>query len=389
MPTSIRIIMQKTSASWILFYFCCTNILVSFNISALTAVIPAVSRSLNVPVNDAAGIIPFYMIPYGLCALFYAPLASRFSIKALLIFATALYAFANWMCLWTDNFNFIILGRMIAGVGSAAVTALALMTLGRIFEKEVRGRVLGIFFSTSFLGAMMGLVLSGFAPWHWLFVVPALMGLVLLVGLYFCPNEGMEANSDVRVNYAEAFRTAGLRRILVFIFVMSLLFNGVCKWYGVYLSKIYGCNQGTISSLIILTAIAALIGQLIGGVVTDKLGRTSSCYIGIGLLGLSVMALYGHYSIVVLAIVLSIVSIGWTIAHNGISTVLADFPDTYRSELAALNSAVRFFSGGMGFYLSGNFVQADFGRTFFVIGCLMLAQVLFVHKIVPQTQQGD
>lgn len=360
----------------------------SFNISALTAVIPAISRSLNVPVNDAAGIIPFYMVPYGLCALFYVPLASRFSIKALLITATALYAFANWMCLWTDNFNVILLGRVIAGVGAAAITPLALMTLGRIFEKEVRGRMLGLFFSSSFLGATMGLILSGFARWHWLFVVPVLAGLVLLAGLYFCPNEGMEANRNVRINYVEAFRTAGLRRILVFIFFMSLLFNGVCKWYGVYLDKVYGYDQLTISSLIILTAIAAFIGQLIGGVVTDTLGRTSSCYIGIVLLALSVMALYGHYPLVVLAVVLSLVSIGWTIAHNGISTVLTDFSDTYRSELAALNSAVRFFSGGIGFYLSGNYMQSNFGLTFFVIGCLMLSQILFIHKIVPQIQ-GD
>ena len=86
------------------------------------------------------------------------------------------------------------------------------------------------------------------------------------------------------------------------------------------------------------------------------------------------------------ALVLFMASIGWTIAHNGISTVLTDFPDTYRSELAGLNSAVRFFSGGIGFYLSSGFMQTNLPLTFFVIGCLLLSQVLFIHKIIPQSK---
>ena len=368
---------------FILFYFCCASILVSFNISALTAVIPAISRSLNIPAGDVANIIPLYMIPYGLGALFYAPLAARFSSKHLMIVACALYAFGNWRGLWADSFPVILAGRVIAGVGAAAVTPLALIILGKIFRKEIRGRVLGLFFSSSFFGAMLGLILSGLAHWHWLFIVPAIAGALLAVGFCFCPNEGMEANSTVKVNYWEAFSTGGLRRILVFIFFMSLFFHGVCKWYGVYLDKVYGYNQLTISSLIILTALAAVIGQMIGGYVTDKFGRAQACYWGIGIIGVSIMALYFHYPLVGLAFVLSMISVGWTMAHNGISTVLTDFSDVYRSELAALNSAVRFFSGGIGFYVSGSFIQKDFSLTFFIIGVLMLSQIIFIHKVVP------
>ena len=123
---------------------------------------------------------------------------------------------------------------------------------------------------------------------------------------------------------------------------------------------------------------------MIGGFITDKIGRAQACYIGVAILGVSIMALYGHYPLIGLAVVLSMISVGWTMAHNGISTVLTDFPDTYRSELAALNSSVRFFSGGIGFWLSGNFIQQNFSLTFLVIGLLMLSQIIFIHKIVPR-----
>ncbi len=374
----------SSSRRWILFFFCCASALFSFNISALTAVIPAIARSLNVSANDAAGILPFYMIPYGICALAYALLAEHFSIKHLMIAAMALFGFGNWICLWSDSLVLILIGRVITGFGAASVAPLALMTLGKIFDKEVRGRVLGLFFSSSFFGAILGLILSGVAHWHWLFIVPAFLGVLLAIGFCFCPNEGMEANTGMKVNYLDAFRMGGLRRILIFICLMSLFFHGVCKWYGVYLDKLYGYSQLTISFLIIATAIAAAVGQIIGGFITDKFGRSNACYIGIGLLGISVMALYGHYPMFVLAAILCLISVGWTIAHNGISTVLSDFPDKYRAELSALNSAVRFLSGGVGFWLSSSFVEKNFNLTFLIIGCLLLFHLAFVHKIVPK-----
>lgn len=376
-----------SSRRLILFYFCAASVLISFNISALTAVIPAMARSLNVTANDAAGVIPYYMIPYGVCALLYAPLAARYTIKQLMIAACLLFALGHLISLSGNNLTIILLGRVVAGLGAAAVTPLALMTLGKIFEKDVRGRVIGMFFASSFLGAMLGLLLSGVAHWHWLYTVPVILGILLAIGFYFCPDEGMEANSGIKVNYLDAFNAGGLRRILLFIFFMSLFFHGVCKWYGVYLDKIYHYNQLTISSLIILTAIAAGLGQVIGGFITDKLGRRNACYIGTVLLGVSVAALFFQYSMPVLIAVLSLISLGWTIAHNGISTVLTDFPDAYRLELASLNSAVRFFSGGIGFYLSGSFIESNFSLTFLIIGCLMLSQIFFIHKIVPKGKE--
>ncbi len=370
----------------ILFFFCCASILTSFNIAALTAVVPAISRSLNIPANDAAGIIPYYLIPYGLAALLYTPLTARFSVKSLMVASTLLYALGNGVCLWSDSLAVILSGRVLSGLAAAAVMPLGLMILGKIFEKEIRGRVLGLFFSSSFFGAMLGLILSGFAHWHWLFVVPAFLGFALAAGWSFCPHDGLEADRDLKVNYAEAFCITGLRRILVLIFVMSMLYSGVGKWYGVYLDRVYGYNQMTISALIILTAIACSVGQMIGGTITDKYGRIQACYAGIGITGLFITALIGKYHFWGIALILVLISVGWTIAHNGISTVMTDFPDRYRAELAGLNSCVRFLSSGLGFWLSGAFVEYNFGFTFFIIGVLMLSLIIFIHKIIPQSK---
>jgi hypothetical protein len=81
--------------------------------------------------------------------------------------------------------------------------------------------------------------------------------------------------------------------------------------------------------------------------------------------------------------VLFAISVCWTIGHNGLSTVLADFPDEDRPIIASLNSAVRFISGGLGFQFSALFVGASFGLTFLGIGILILLLAYILKYIIP------
>jgi len=105
-----------------------------------------------------------------------------------------------------------------------------------------------------------------------------------------------------------------------------------------------------------------------------------------GIIGLSVgtMLLVGTYPIMVLGMILLMISMCWTIGHNGVSTVLTDFSDHDRPMIASLNSAVRFISGGLGFYISQFFVTRSFGLTFFMIGILMMMLALGLKRVVPQ-----
>ena len=125
-------------------------------------------------------------------------------------------------------------------------------------------------------------------------------------------------------------------------------------------------------------AVCGAAGQIIGGYLSDKKGRYVSWIVGVSILSFSTMLLYFHYPIVFLAILLGFFSMGWTIGHNGVSTVLTDLPEQYRQEMASLNSSVRFIAGGIGFYISSFFVAQNFGLTFLIIGILMLLSILYI-----------
>lgn len=363
---------------------CLANITISFNFAALAAVVPAISRDLMLPDVQVSRILHYYMIPYGLGAMIYAPLARRINYRNILIGSVSLYSAMNWICAAQDSLPIILLARIFMGLAAAAIVPLTLIVMGKGFEKQIRGRLVGMFFSTSFIASLFGLFLSGMAHWRWLFYIPLFLGVVNIILIAFVGSSILRAKETVSINYFKVFRQPRIRRILGFIFVISFLYHGVHKWFGVYLDREYHLHQGLISFFFILIALFGVFGQNLGGWLTDHKGRFNACQIGVSILALATMSLYGHYPLFVLGMIFAAFSIGWTIGHNGVSTVLTDMPEETRSEIASLNSFIRFFSGGLGFFVGGPFVEKNFGMAFLCFGILMFLSSLFLEKIIPQ-----
>jgi len=201
---------------------------------------------------------------------------------------------------------------------------------------------------------------------------------------YIKESDFLKKINGTKIDYVAALLNKDVRNIFIFIISISMLYHGVDRWLGVYLSRVYHLNQLTISLLFGLIAVSAACGQFFGGQLTDKKGRLFSCRAGLWALSLATMLLAGVYPLFVLSIILVLFALGWTVGHNGVSTVLTDFPDQFRLEIASLNSSLRFLAGGVGFSISGIFVEKSFGLTFLVIGILMYLLSLTLKRVIPQ-----
>lgn len=369
----------------IYFFICCNCITISFNIGAIAAVIPAISRDLNLSALEVSRIISFYMIPYGIGALIYAPLTRFFSYKLLLSLPIGLYSLAALFCASITSLQSFFVGRMAMGLCGASAIPLGLMVIGELFDKNIRGRLVGLFFGCSFAASLLGIVISGLLSWRWLFWVPSILGLLTFLGLILTNSKLLSQKHGEIVNYFLTLKNETVFRIFLFIFCISFLYHGIGNWFGVYLDRIYHLDKFMISVLFVCMNIAGVFGQMLGGIISDKKSRYQACYIGILVLSLSSMLLIREYPLFVVAIVLSLISVGWTIGHNGMSTILTDFESENRPAIASLNSAVRYASGGLGFYVSSFFVDKSFGATFFFIGLALLFLSQMLRKFLPAT----
>ncbi len=341
------------------------------------------SAALGQSENVISQISAYYMIPYGLGALMYVPLARKVSFKVILALAMFTYGVLNLVCASTSWIEIILGARVLMGLAAACVIPLCLIFVGRVFEKAIRGRMVGLFFSTSFIASVAGIAVSGLCSWKWLFIVPGILGVAIAVFIIFIAEFDFEASDSPPVDYWKVLRHETIQNILLFIFALSFLYHGIHKWLAVYLHRQYGLEQTYVSGFFILIALAGVIGQNIGGWITDRRGRKSACYWGVMILAGATMLLVGKYSLAILAVVLVLFSVGWAFGHNGVSTVLTDFPEEHRNEIAGLNSAIRFFSGGLGFFIGGPFVEKNIAVTFFGFGLAMLCSSFFIKKIIP------
>lgn len=377
--------MQIASERKVIYFLICLGcVTISFNVAAITAAIPVISLDLKLPAIEVSKVIPFYMIPYGIGALIYAPLTKRISYRAILSGTLALFSLACFACGVSHDLNSFLIARIAMGVAGASGIPLGLMLIGDLFEKNVRGRLVGLFFGCSFFASLAGIVLSGLANWRWLFFVPAIIAAINAISFFILKSKILKKVNGSSVNYLKAVCDVKIRNVFIFIFAISFFYHGVHNWFGVYLDSVYHMDKLTISLFFVLGALGGLAGQLLGGYISDKKGRFLACYIGIIGLALVMIALVGHYSLIVLGMLIVLVSVFWTIGHNGVSTVITDFPDSDRPVIASLNSSVRFVSGGIGFSFSSFFVENSFGLTFLGIGICTFLLTFFVKSLVPQ-----
>ena len=382
MVFSLRSVVHMDNKKFIIFLVCLGNIAISFNTGAVAAAIPLIAADFHTTDFVVARIVPYYMIPYGLGALLYAPLTRFFAYRAILIAAMAVFAVFSLIAGMSQSLTTIFLAQIAAGIAAASSTPLGLMMIGDFFEKNVRGRLVGTYFGCSFFAAVGGMIFMGTVHWRWLFFVPAVLGALTALCWIFFSNALVNQGHKGSIDYLKALAKPHIRNVFLLIFAMSFLYHGVHKWYGVFLTREYGLDKGAVSLILIIAALAGLAGQQIGGYLSDKKGRLTASYAGMGALAAGVMLLSIPFPIALVGGILALIAIGWTISHNSVSTVLTDFPDDDRPLIASLNSSVRFISGGLGFSASKFFVAQSFSLTFFGIGVLILLLIFIIKNIL-------
>lgn len=374
--------MRKNSSSKIIFFFLCfEGAVISFNIASIAAIVPAIAADLGRDKFEVARMISCYMVPYGLAALIYAPLVKKYSVKFIKLACLFIFALASLISGSSVTLPMLFSSRIVAGIAASATTPIALILTGELAQREVRGRMLGAFFSSTFIASLAGVLLSGILPWRQLFILPAVFAAINLILVILFFDFKSKSSYAFEVNYLHVLKEARISRIFAYILILSLVYHGIYNWLGVYFSSL-NFPQLRVSLLLGLVGFSGIFGQLFGGWVTDKKGRVFAASSGLILLSLAAGLLIKPFSFVYLAVTLFVFGIGWTMNHNAVSTLLTDFPDNLRPELASLNSAVRFASGGLGVSLAGIFMRKSFALTFLGLGLIILFLAVITNRIL-------
>jgi len=360
---------------------CLEGIAVSFNVAASSALIPSIASHFQVTEFAAGKMTWLYMLPYGVAALFYGPLARAFDAKKIEVIFFSLFSLANIFCAFSKDIYFFFASRFLTGLFGSCITPLTLILIANQVDSTKRGKYVGVFFSATFLSSLAGLFLSGFIHWRLIYLIPGFAGLIIALLVYgFLPSFKPPMKEKIS-NYRAALSDRRILQIFAYIFLVSVFYHGIQQWLGVYFARDFAFGQLTISMLITLTSFSGIFGEAIGGVMSDKFGRTKTIKIGTALMIFSVAALIFKPNLYTLIFIMIAWGLGWTFNHVGLSTILTDLPKKFVNESASLNSGVRFLAGGLGALVGGLLMQKSFTFGLSIFG-LMLFGLLFVEDFL-------
>ncbi|MBD3922704.1 MFS transporter [Paenibacillus sp. PR3] len=170
---------------WVLSVTSLGSLLSALNFSTLIIALPDLITGLHSTLLQAMWIMLSYMVAQTVVVLMAGSLADRFGRKRLYIWGMILFTIVSFISGFASDATWLIILRILQGVGGAMVMANSTAIVADAFPKEELGRALGINIMVVAVGQIIGPVLGGWLTtdygWEWTFWFNVPFGVVAVL----------------------------------------------------------------------------------------------------------------------------------------------------------------------------------------------------------------
>jgi MFS family permease len=267
---------------------------------ALSLVIDPIRRDLGLNDTQVSALVGVaFVLCYVLFSFPFGRWVDRGARPAALTLGITVWSLAMTGCGLATGFWQMFVGRMLVGVGEAAVTPVAYSTIPDSFPPQRRGFAMAIFASGSSIGGGLAVyigslilewaestspvfpIVGALAPWQALFVILGLPGLLVALLVHLTlrdPPRRSVGQQDVSSKEVLAYLRAH-RRLFICMFLAfsgSAISNyGFMVWGPAYFMRVHGLSVAEVGLLMGLGfAVLATSGVLLGGLWVDRVHKT-------------------------------------------------------------------------------------------------------------------
>lgn len=228
---------------------------------------------------------------YATLGLPIARLADRGDRKLVISVSMAIWSVTTLLCGVARNFPQLVLARVGVGAGEAGAMPPAQSLIADYFPPAQRARALGVLIASSTVGYIvafsLGAWLAATQGWRAAFIALGAPGLVLcaltLVGLREPRHQLASGNQKKQEPLRSTLAALAGKRSFVLLCIAATLYwlvaYGAVIWFPAYLVRVLHLNLVTVGAVFGgLGAIAALVGSVVGGFVTDFATKKSVAY---------------------------------------------------------------------------------------------------------------
>lgn len=364
----------------------------------VAGILPNVAHSFGVGVAAAGQFVTVYSLAYALLTPIMATLLAPWPRRHVLISGLVVFVAGNLLTGTLRTFGLALAARAVAGLGAAMFSPAASATAAALVAPERRGRALAIVIAglsaATALGAPIGTLVATFGDWRTtIWFVAGLGALASLGVLALLPDVPTASALRLRARLeplGDARVAATLATTLLVMFGVFLVYT----YISVVFDRATGGNGTHLAALIAVWGIAATIGNLAAGHLTDRFGDRRIVNLAILILALDFALMpWSSKSLGPALFALAVWgACGWGLIVSqqhrliGIAPGLAPI-------LLALNAASIYLavsaSGAVGGLVMGMLGSHDlpFVSTFLILGGIVTAEL--AHRLIRNGEASE
>jgi MFS family permease len=283
---------------------------------------------------------------------------------------------------------------IISGIGGGTYHPVGIPLIGKIFEEKERGRALGVHGFAASAGFFLTPVILGFLyqfGWRFSFLIFAIFGFLIAgIGWIITPRQLKdEFRQDVR-NKKTSEKTNihnQINKYVIYATVTRSIFafgnSGVTIFIPAFLKTIYGFSDQIASFIYSIMFAGGLISSLIGGYMSDKIGRENVLLIVLTMMSIGALVLWMQVPIYILIIAISTFGAASSAFVPVADALLVDLlPEYSRGKGFGLFYTSGFIAQAISPTISGFFVDTfSFNIVYLIMGITIAVGIPFIILI--------
>lgn len=242
-----------------------------------SVMMPGIMQQFSITAADFGYFSAAYYLGYTLMHLPFGIMLDRYKISTIIAVAFAISVIGLVPLIYSDNWNYVIIGRFLVGAGSSGAILSIFKATSDFFPEHLFPRMLGSAVTIGLLGAIYGSTpvskLSNEFGWQNIITIFIIVGLVISVLVYIFKSKQVRSVSkaDVIGDLKIVFTNKRVIALALFSgFMVGPLEGFADVWAVPFLERVYGYSRDLATSLPTLIFIGMCIGSPLLPTIAEK-----------------------------------------------------------------------------------------------------------------------
>ncbi|MBC5837941.1 MFS transporter [Flavobacterium muglaense] len=240
----------------------------------MMGLLPDIASDLKVSIPVAGYLISAYALGVVIGAPLIVIIARNAPPKKILLLLAVMLTIFNSLSTIAPSYNFLLLSRLLSGLPHGAFFGVGAVVATRLADKGKEAQAISIMFSgltiANLAGVPIGTYIGHHFAWRYTFIIIAFIGLLTIAALYFwMPNVEARAKETVK-SQLQVFKKP---EAWLVILITAIGTGGLFCWISYIaplLTNISKFSPSDVSYILVLAGLGMVIGNLIGGKLTDR-----------------------------------------------------------------------------------------------------------------------